>query len=265
MRYCLSLSEKQTAPPFGLRGAHPSLKLDWKGSLPCLSITLVLSSSERVRDENFSIQPRLSLSYTLYMLFNRYVQLHFFDRFDCPSTCWFWAFQHQPQFTAAFCITIVMHASMSYSRSEAKILLFCHKIGGALMLNVNFIPLNEFARVNLICLPHSTWYVFHTLRTCWYEKSCMALNCWSFLISKSFLIPFTWHTAAVHSWIVLFLTLCAYHWQWERRGPRYSISLRHLSRGIGSCRIHLFQTVAQKSSISEVTLLHALQNHGRQQ
>ena len=52
--YCLRCSEKRTVPPFGLWSAHPSLKFDWKGSLPCLSIALVLSSSERVRDENFS-------------------------------------------------------------------------------------------------------------------------------------------------------------------------------------------------------------------
>ena len=30
---------------------------------------------------------------------------------------------------------------------------------------------------------------------------------------------------------------CAHHWQWEHRGPRYRISLWHLSRGIVSCRI----------------------------
>ena len=46
VRYCLTFSEKPTAQPFGLWCAHPSLKLDWKGSLPCLLITLVLSSSE---------------------------------------------------------------------------------------------------------------------------------------------------------------------------------------------------------------------------
>ena len=56
VRYCLTFSEKRRAPRFGLWSAHPSLKFDWKGSLPCLSITLVLSSSERVRDENFSTQ-----------------------------------------------------------------------------------------------------------------------------------------------------------------------------------------------------------------
>ena len=46
---------------------HPSLKFDWKSSVPCLLITLVLSSSERVRDQNLSTQPRLSLSYTLFV------------------------------------------------------------------------------------------------------------------------------------------------------------------------------------------------------
>ena len=56
VRYCLTFSEKRTAPPFGLWSTHPSLKFDWKGSLPCLLITLVLSSSERVRGENFSTQ-----------------------------------------------------------------------------------------------------------------------------------------------------------------------------------------------------------------
>ena len=60
--YCLTFSEKRTVPPFGLWSAHPSPKLDWKGSLPCLSISLVLSSSERLRNDNFSTQPRLSLS-----------------------------------------------------------------------------------------------------------------------------------------------------------------------------------------------------------
>ena len=57
VRYCLTFSKKRTAPPFGLLSAHPSPKFEWKGSLPCLSITLVLSSSERVRGENF--QPSL--------------------------------------------------------------------------------------------------------------------------------------------------------------------------------------------------------------
>ena len=65
MRYYLTFSEKRTAPPLGLWSAYSSLTFDWKGSLPCLSIALVLSSSERVRNENFSTQPRLSLSYTL--------------------------------------------------------------------------------------------------------------------------------------------------------------------------------------------------------
>ena len=70
VRYCLIFSEKRTAPPFGLWSAHSSLKFDWKGSVPCLSITLVLSSSERVRDEIF--QPSLVrvkfVVYTLCML-----------------------------------------------------------------------------------------------------------------------------------------------------------------------------------------------------
>ena len=61
VRYCLTFSEKRTAPPFGLRSAHPSLKFDWKGSLPCLlSITLELSSSQRVRGGNYSTKLKSS-------------------------------------------------------------------------------------------------------------------------------------------------------------------------------------------------------------
>ena len=56
-------------------------------------------------------------------------------------------------------------------------------------------------------LPGPTWNAFHTLSpSCWYEKSCMALNCWNFLISKSFLVSLTWHTAAVHPWTGLSLS-----------------------------------------------------------
>ena len=166
VRYCLIFSEKRTAPPFGLWSAHPSLKLAWEGSLPCLLITLVLSSSERVRDMNFSTQPRFSLSYPISVccptdlcssisstdLISRHMLV-----LGIPTLA---------PFTAAFCITTVMRASVRYSRSEAKILLFCYEIGGALMLNVNFIPRNEFARANLECLPHSEpilliWKVVH--------------------------------------------------------------------------------------------------------
>ena len=77
-----------------------------------------------------------------------------------------------------------MRTSMRYSRSEAKILL---QISSRIM-----------------SLPGPTWNAFHILSpSCWYEKSRKALNCWSFLISKSFLVSFMWHTAAVHPWNAL--------------------------------------------------------------
>ena len=61
-----------------------------------------------------------------------------------------------------------------------------------------------------ISLPGPIWNAFHTLSpSCWYEKSCIALNCKIFVISKSFLASFTKHTAAVYPRTGLsFSTVC---------------------------------------------------------
>ena len=60
------------------------------------------------------------------------------------------------------------------------------------MLNVNFIPRNEFARTNLECLPHSETVLV-------IRKVVHGTELLEFLDkSKPLLVSFTRHTAAVH-------------------------------------------------------------------
>ena len=66
VRYCLTLSENRTAPPFGLWRAQPSFKSVGDSSA-ANSLTGMVDRlpSAIVREENFSTQFRRSLSYTL--------------------------------------------------------------------------------------------------------------------------------------------------------------------------------------------------------
>ena len=240
VRYCLTFSEKRTAPPFGLWSAHPSLKLAWEGSLPCLLITLVLSSSEIVRDKNFSTQPRFSLSYPISVccptdlcssisstdLISRHMLVLGIPTLASIHCC----FLHHPSHAR-------FRALLSEWSQNSPVLLWDR---WCLDASCKFHP-TEWVCQGQLGMPSTLWAHLVDMKS----------RAWHWIAGISWYLNLSWfHLRGIQLRYILELAFlwapCAYHWQWESRGPRYSISLWYLSKEIGFCRIRLFRLWLRK-------------------